>query len=315
MQRNLHVQQGAVSTCRLLPPPALVDGFAIFPLLYCPLTMGPCKALHRSFSWLFFPTIPFSTQQTPRKQYASGMKGMKVTYLGWNGSRRKLCQRPLKSCHTCWLNTAASVARGKNPFFSFKLWLEKSLSMNQLISHWLASLISFSINCKRNTRLLCRWPRKGTQPSMCLCLRQKFWPQNSKLGGRSPPSLHSHSFNKCLLNTVSTTRQLFSRIKKKTNKSPCRKTNTPVSCSHLELRGVSLKNAVSAEKPQVCRSPCSQHLLGPGLLPFLPCEFNIPSLLFFWPKTQHAFYYHFLSRFLFLCLPEASIIGNLLPIQ
>lgn len=121
------------------------------------------------------------------------MKKMKVTYFGWNGSRRKPCQMPLKSCNTCWLKIAAYIAQGKNPFFSFKLWLEKSICMNQFISHWLASLISFSINCKRNTRLFCRWQMKGTQPSVHLCLRQKFWPQNSKLG-RSMCISSSYSF-------------------------------------------------------------------------------------------------------------------------
>lgn len=132
---------------------------------------------------------------------------------------------------------------------------------------------------------------------------------------RKRPSLHSHPFNKYLLNTLSMSWQLFSRIKKrKEKKRPCGKTNTPVSCLHLELRGVSLNNAVTAEKPQVFGSPGSQHLLGPGSLLSLPCEFNIPSLLFFSPQTQHAFHYHFLSWFLFLCLPGASMIGNLLPI-
>jgi len=98
---------------------------------------------------------------------------------------------------------------------------------------------------------------------------------------------------------------VLQNLKKQTNKSPYCKTNTPVSCFHLELRGVSLKNAVTAEKPQVLGSPCSQHLSGPGLLLPLPCEFNIASLLFFLPQTQHAFHYHFLVL-ISISLPSRS---------
>lgn len=184
MQRNLlHVQQGAASTCHLLPPPTLRGWHFHLLSSLLPTYDEAVQGTSSIFLLIILSHNPLFYSANTHKAACSWMKRMKVTYLGCNGSRRKPCQRPLKSCHTCWLNTAASVAQGKNPFFSFKLWLEKSLSTNQFISHWLISLISFSINCKRNTRLLCRWQKKGTQPSMCLCLRQKFCPQNSKLGG------------------------------------------------------------------------------------------------------------------------------------
>lgn len=152
IQRHVfHVQQGAVSTCHLLLHPYTVNDVSSSFLIYCPFPMGPSSRLSTSyfFSWFFFPTIPFSTQKTLTKQHVSGTEGMKVTYFGRNRSRRKPCQMPHENCNTCWLKIVAYAAQGKTLFFSFKLWLEKPIFMNQFISHWLASLISSSNDCNR----------------------------------------------------------------------------------------------------------------------------------------------------------------------
>lgn len=130
--------------------PHSVNGSSIFILIYFPFSTGPGSELSTSF--FFLDSLSHNSlfySENTHKAACFWNGRMKGTYFGWNGSRRKPCQMPFKSCNTCWLKLAAYTAQGKNLFFSFKLWLEKSISMNQFISYWLASLISSSNGCNR----------------------------------------------------------------------------------------------------------------------------------------------------------------------
>lgn len=154
-RKFLHAQKKQCLPAISFPHPWSVNGTSLFYLIYCPVSVGPASVLSISyvFSWLFFLTIPFTTQKTLNSQ-----SSMLLEWNGWKlhrdelGAKGNPTPNASQKLQHCWLKIAAYIAEGRNPFFSFKLWLEKSISTKQFISHWLAPLIT----AIQNTRLLCR---------------------------------------------------------------------------------------------------------------------------------------------------------------